>query len=172
MKTYTNTHDNGKDGRNFEVVLRYALTGKEEACHGLGKTDITIGVKGVTIEAKSGAGWLVYPCYESKEEAEALIEEGFKMSRATYVAYVPTFTGDPYEAIVLTQAAFLAVFSKHKKIRAKKSSSGLWGVALQSYVPTEKFKASVKTYEAILADLADNGMILEEFAEKYGLTLR
>lgn len=166
---YTNERDDGKNGRNFEVEFRLLLTGEEGASNPQGVADILV-KRGVVLECKTGCGWIVYPTYRTKEEAEALIESGFKMKKAMFVAYLPKFDGtNAADALVLTQAKFLAVFGKYRKLRVKKSSDGLWGIAIQSYIPTPTFKASAKVYESILADLFDNGEYYDTFAERMGL---
>lgn len=168
MGRYHNERDHGRKGRNMEEDGRLLFKQVDERCHPLGVADMVV-KRGVTVEFKTGCGWLVSPIYDSKEEVEEMLDD-FKMVKAMYVCYLPEYDGtNIYDAIVITQKKFLTVFRNHGKIRVKKGSNGLWGIAIQSYIPTPTFKASVKTYEAILQDLADNGMIIEEFAEKYGL---
>ena len=136
--TYTNTADCGRFGRNFEVDLRAYLKGIFERCHPMGTTDITV-KRGVTLECKTGCGWLVNPWTTDICEADDILANGFKMKRATYIAYLPQYTEntDISEVRFLTQAQFLAIFSDAGKVRVKRSSKGLYGLAIQSYIPTE-----------------------------------
>jgi hypothetical protein len=168
---YANEKDYGRNGRNFEVAFRSLLIGVEGACNPQGVADILV-KRGVTLECKTGCGWLISPTYASKEEAsEILAEGGFKMKRAMFVAYLPEFNGENAEdALILTQSKFMAIFAKYGKLRVKQSSSnGMWGITIQSYIPTEKFKASKKVYQAILIELFDNGEYYDTFAERMGL---
>lgn len=167
--TYTNTADTGRFGRNFEVDLRAYLKSVIERCHPMHTTDVTV-KRGVTLECKTGCGWLVSPFTADVTEADALLEDGFKMRRATYVAYLPQYSEDTdiSEVRFFTQAQFIGIFADHKKVRVKRGSNGLYGIALQSYIPTEKFKCSKAVYQSILSRL-DDGLTAEEFAEKFAL---
>lgn len=169
FNTYTNTADDGRFGRNFEVDLRAYLKGIFERCHHMDVTDISV-KRGVTLEVKSGCGWLVSPFTADITEADDLLANGFKMKRATYVAYLPQYNEDTdiSEVRFFTQAQFLQIFADFNKVRVKRSSAGLYGLAIQTYIPTEKFRASKKVYAEILARL-DMGMTAEEFVDKFGL---
>ena len=161
-----NTSDDGRFGRSFEVDFREILTGVSHRMHPLGIADITV-KRGVTVECKSGCGWLVSPEFDSAEEAMEYFVNSYKpMLKASHVAYLPKWTGDnTRDAIVLTQRKFLEILSRHNLIRTK-GKKGSYGVAIQSYIPTPTFRASQKRYDAFLEDLADNGEIVEEFAER------
>lgn len=169
LNTYTNTHDAGMNGRNFEVDLRAYLKSVIERVHPMHTADVIV-KRGVTLECKTGCGWLVSPFTPDIMEADALLAEGFKMRRATYVAYLPQYTEntDISEVRFFTQAQFLAIFNDNKKVRVKRSSAGLYGLAIQSYIPTEKFKCSKAVYHNILERL-ENGLTAEEFVEKFAL---
>lgn len=171
LNTYTNTKDTGMNGRNFEVDLRAYLKGIFERCHHMDVTDISI-KRGVTLEVKSGCGWLVSPFTSDVCEAYDLLDNGFKMRRATYIAYLPQYSEvtDISEVRFFTQAQFLRIFSDFNKVRVKRSSAGQYGLALQSYIPTPTFRASKKVYQAIL-DRLDEGMTAEEFVDKFGLAV-
>ena len=170
LNTYTNLNDTGMNGRNFEVDLRaYLMHIYDGFCHHMDVTDIAV-KRGVALEVKSGCGWLVSPFTTDITEADDLLLNGFKMKRATYIAYLPQYNADTdiSEVRFFTQAQFLRIFADYNKIRVKRSSSGLYGLAIQTYIPTEKFKASKKVYAEILARL-DEGLTAEEFVEKFGL---
>lgn len=169
---YTNTNDNGMNGRNFEVDLRMVLTGIDQRMHPGKVADIFV-KRGVTLECKTGCGWLVSPKWDTKEEAEAVLLAGqWKMQKAMFVAYLPTYGewDSPEDAFILTQKKFVEIFVRHGKVRVKQSSAnGKWGLTIQSYIPTEKFKASRKVYEAIIADLMDGSETVEDFKNRMGL---
>lgn len=169
FNTYTNTADDGRFGRNFEVDLRAYLKGIFERCHHMDVTDISV-KRGVTLEVKSGCGWLVSPFTADITEADDLLANGFKMKRATYIAYLPQYSEntDISEVRFFTQAQFLRIFTDFNKVRVKRSSTGLYGLAIQTYIPTEKFRASKKVYAEILSRL-DMGMTAEEFVDRFGL---
>jgi hypothetical protein len=166
---YTNEKDNGRNGRNFEVDFRLLITEKAEACHRQGVADIVVKM-GVTLECKTAQPQLTAPIYNSKEEAENAIANGFKMSKAMFVAYLPTYNGNnAEEAIIVSQKTFIEIFRKHGKLRAKRHSNGKWCIAIQQYIPTPTFKASQKTYDAIITDLFNNGEYYDTFMERMGL---
>lgn len=167
--TYTNTADDGRFGRNFEVDLRAYLTALLTRMHPMNTTDVVV-KRGVTLECKTGCGWLVNPWTDDILEADDVLANGFKMRRATYVAYVPQYDENTCLADVrfLTQAQFLTIFADAGKVRVKRGSNGQYGIAIQSYIPTPTFKASKAKYQAIL-DRLNDGLTAEEFVEKFAL---
>lgn len=167
--TYTNTADAGRFGRNFEVDLRAYLKGIFERCHHMDATDISV-KRGVALECKTGCGWLVNPWTDDVCEADDVLANGFKMARATYIAYLPKYdeTTSIEDVRFLTQAQFLSIFADAGKLRVKRGSNGLYGIAIQSYIPTEKFKCSKAVYQTILNRL-DMGLTADEFVDKFGL---
>ena len=173
---YENRNDFGRDGRNYELMVRYALGMvadlSSEKMHGHGKADVNV-KHGVTLECKTGCGWLVSPVFDTPYEAQAVLDSGeFKMLKAMFVAYLPQYNGSNLaDTRVLTQKKFLAILAKHGKLRIKKSSAnGKWGITIQSYIPTPTFKASQAVYASILHDLDTEGETLEQFANRMGLT--
>lgn len=177
LNTYTNTKDTGMNGRNFEVDLRaylYSVIGRmavdsDNRFHHMDLADLIL-KRGVTLEAKTGCGWLVSPFTADIREADALLANGFKMKKATYVAYLPQYNEntDISEVRFFTQAQFLRIFSDNGKVRVKRSSDKRYGLAIQTYIPTPTFRASKKVYANILAEL-DGGMTAEEFFERIGV---
>ena len=165
-KYISNTADDGRFGRSFEVDFREILTGAIERCHPLGVADVSV-KRGVTVETKTGCGWLVNPTFDTPEEAWHFFENTYKpMLKASHVAYLPKWTGEnTRDCIILTQKKFLAVLERNKLIRAK-GNKGYFGICIQSYIPTPTFKASVSRYESFLEDLSNTGEIIEEFAER------
>lgn len=164
---YNNSTSDGACGMNFEQFVRYYLTGVSEGMHPGNVTDVVI--NGQTLECTSGAGPLCTANMTEKEARAAI--EGFKMKRARYIAYVPTWKHTTIEECmqhlddvrVYSQKTFLDIMKKHGKLRAKKASNGFYCVAIQNYIPTPKFRASKKVYASILHDLATKGESLQEY---------
>lgn len=155
----------GARGSVLEIMLRAYLTGEVSPMSRAGLTDIVF-KQGVTIEAKSGAGYLVNPVFDSKEEALAFFEQAYApMRRAMFVAYAPKFFGTLENVRILSQKKFLDIWRQYGLIRAKQSR-GLWGVSIQNWIPTKSFKPSLKKVEAIEAAL-QSGMTVAEFKNRY-----
>ena len=174
---YKNTNDPGRLGRNYECTVRFVLglldteSTETEKMHGQGKADCIV-KKGVTLECKSGCGWLVSPIYDTPYQAQKALDNGdIKMLRAMFVAYIPCYDGtNLHETRIMTQKAFINIFSRFGKLRIKKSSAnGKYGITIQSYIPTPTFKASQAVYQGILQALDEEGMTIEQFAIKMGL---
>ena len=164
-KYLSNKGYSGARGSVLEIMLRAFLTGKVAAMSRAGLCDIAF-KRGVTIEAKSGAGYLVNPTFDSKEDALAFFEEAYQpMSKAMFVAYCPKFTGTLEDVRIHTQKTFLGILNQYNLIRPKKSR-GLWGIAIQNWIPTKSFKPSLKKVEAVKAAL-DSGMTVAEFKARY-----
>lgn len=174
VKAYlSNEKDKGGKGRAVEVITRVILNVAVERCHPLGVADISKKCKGA-VEVKTACGWLVNPCYDSKEEAQEEIANGLPNFRhARYVAYAPeVFLSEgmsPEEAIlavyasmrVYTKKEFLSCVKDAGLFVAKKSSAGLWGVAIQT------FKNSMKREALWFSLLENHGENLLDFAEKW-----
>lgn len=168
-----NGKDSGSIGRTTEVIVRAVLNATAERVHPMGVGDITKKNKG-TVEVKTGCGWLTSPIFSSKIEALQEIENflpNFRRSR--YVAYAPNvfihsgMTVEQMISVVLssvrvyTHKEFLTVIDGAGLFVAKRSSMGLWGVAIQ------QFKNSMKREALFYSLLESNGMSLPEFAEKW-----
>lgn len=166
-KYLSNGADDGRFGRSFEVEFRKKLTGAVERVHPLGVADVLV-KSGVTIECKTGCGWLVNAEFETAEDAMKYFENSYKpMIKASHVAYLPKWTGSNTEdAIILTQRKFLKILEAHNLIRSKKSTQGLYGISIQSYIPTPTFKASQAVYDNIVESLKTKGETIEEFANR------
>lgn len=162
---YTIANGHGFCGDNLELVVRFLVNGKLESVHPSKVADIQAS-KRVTIECKSGCGWLVKPAY-NQYEALAILENGFSMDNAKYIAYVPKF--EKVENIgdvrVMTQAQFLEILRSHGKLRIKKGSNGLYGIAIQQYIPTPNFRASKAVYANILDDFNTHGKTLKKWMQ-------
>ena len=134
----------GKDGAIAEVAIRERLTGQVKGLASNKMADIVI-KSGVTVEVKTGQGWIVPPQFESEGEAWAFYHgkaTRYKMARASHVVYIPVVTDKAIaSARIIKQADFMRLLECLNLVRVKKSR-GLYGIAIQQYLPTEKFKPS------------------------------
>lgn len=138
-----NSSDVGGAGRGWEVRVREYLTGRIERCHAQGQTDVTVNRR--AIEVKTRAGWLINPCFDTKEAAEQYIRTANRpMIGAQYVIYSPETAdsnGNPLNVAsacyVLTQKAFLRAAEEAGVIQYKQRNR-LWGVAIAQYYQSVK----------------------------------
>lgn len=145
IEYYVSKNDfDGKDGAIAEVAIRERLTGKIAKMSPNKITDIVV-KSGVTVEVKTGQGWIIPPQFESENEAWAFYHgkaTRYKMARASHVVYIPVVTKESImKAKVIKQADFMRLLESLNLVRVKKSR-GLYGIAIQQYLPTEKFKPS------------------------------
>ena len=139
----SNSADVGGAGRGWEVRVRAYLTGNVERCHAQGQTDIAASRR--SIEVKTRAGWLVNPCFNSKETAEEYMRTTSRpMVGAQYVVYAPETqdaSGQPLDVAsacyVLTQRQFLRAAEEAGVIQYKQRN-GLWGVAIAQFYQSQK----------------------------------
>lgn len=139
----TNSADVGGAGRGWEVRVRAYLTGNVERCHAQGQTDVTASRR--SIEVKTRAGWLVNPCFDSKEAAERYMQSTSRpMVGAQYVIYAPETQdeqGKPLDVAsacyVLTQRQFLRA-AKEADVIQYKQRNGLWGIAIAQFYQSQK----------------------------------
>lgn len=138
-----NAADVGGAGRGWEVRVREYLTGKVERCHAQGQTDITAARR--AIEVKTRAGWLINPCFDSKETAEEYMRTTSRpMVGAQYVIYAPETQdaqGRPLDVVsacyVLTQKQFLRA-AEEAGVLQYKQRAGLWGIAIAQFYQSQK----------------------------------
>lgn len=139
----SNSADVGGAGRGWEVRVRAFLTGRVERCHAQGQTDVTASRR--SIEVKTRAGWLVNPCFDSKEAAEQYLRTTSRpMTGAQYIIYAPDTqdaNGQPLDVAnacyVLTQKAFLRAAQEAGVIQFK-CRNNLWGIAISQYYQSKK----------------------------------
>lgn len=164
---YSKSISTGRNGDNTENCVQWSVNGTLSRRRPEGCTDVVVKA-GVTLEVKTGCGWLVNPWTDSKDEAQEAIDNGLKMRRAAFVAYLPRYEGPEslYEMTVNTQRNFLEILARYNLIRVKKGSNGLYGVAIQSYIPSPSFKASVTRYNAVLDGLSAAGETLDDFIRR------
>lgn len=175
-KLYTNNNDNGKDGRNAEIALREAVAealGASiliKAIKSANKSDLKIKTaKGaiLSIECKTGCGWLTPPTF-TEDEAKELLSNLQALKKAIahtrYIAYAPTAQED---MLVMPKATFIDICANFGILRVKRHSSGNgYGVTIQSYIPTPTFRASKERYQAIVDALFDNGEYIDCFLDR------
>lgn len=166
LARYSAITDCGKDGKRADVAVRYAVTGKIERCHSAGDVDCVV-KRGVTVEIKTGCGELEPFGYDTKEEAIEAMEAGRFLLGCTHVAYLPRFTGDNVDSVlVLPRKRFISLLQKYNLIRVKQATCGTWKVTIQSYLPTPTFHASKDRAVMFLEDLETYGLYLDCFCEK------
>lgn len=176
IKHYTNANDNGNNGRNAELNLRGQvadLLGKSirvDRIKSARRADLKVKTakgKIMTVESKTGCGWVTNPNY-TQEQAQDLLQDLQMLKKAIahtmYIAYAPTAND---EMLIMPKARFIEICAKHNILRVKKHSSGCgYGVTIQSYIPTPTFKASPVRYQAILDDLFNTGDYIDCWIEQ------
>ena len=138
-----NASDVGGAGRGWEVRVREYLTGRIERCHAQGQTDIAASRR--SIEVKTRAGWLVNPCFNSREAAQEYMASTQRpMAGAQYVIYSPETCdadGNPLDVAsacyVMTQKQFLRA-AQEAGVLQYKQRAGLWGIAIAQYYQSVK----------------------------------
>lgn len=168
---FRNPADTGSKGKAFESLVRNELRNELSMCRPAGKTDIVV-KRGIALESKTGCGWIVSPIlsegigYATQADAQAAIDSmNFHVCRATHFVY--SCDGTLENARVFSQKQFLSIWAEHGKLRTKyHRDSGLWGITIQTWIPTETWKGSKKVYASILSSLSE-GLTLAEYAERY-----
>ena len=138
-----NASDVGGAGRGWEVRVRAYLTDKIERCHAQGQTDVTASRR--SIEVKTRAGWLINPCFDSKESAQKYMTSTKRpMTGAQYIIYAPETSdadGNPLDVAsacyVMTQRQFLRAAEEAGVIQYK-CRRGLYGVAICQFYQSQK----------------------------------
>lgn len=165
--------DDGAAGKTAESIVNKALKGRLDVVHPDYMSDVQF--NHFTIEVKTGAGWLMSPIYDTKEDAiDALRAAGNRMIRSQFVAYADKFDRRHPETLLQT----VRILSSRKFCQYLIDSNGLvikqkspasanhndgaryYGVAIQS---NRKCKFWCGLY-----DLLDNdGMTIDQFIDKY-----
>lgn len=171
-KEYTDSKGGG--ARQVECFGRYRTTGIIERVHPLGVADVTI-KGGMTLEIKTGHGWLIEPMFETLESLNAYLDERRNiLLRASHIAYLPhrATKGEDFDDCLFFPAMQLVkILGEFDKLACKQDRDR-WGVAIKPWI-TEGYaqKSSAKQEAKIREALEDAGLILEEFAEKHGIEL-
>ena len=164
----------GNASRQVECFMRYRLTGKIERVHPLGVADVIV-KKGVTLEIKTGHGWLIEPSFESLEDLESFIDDRKNpLIKASHIAYLPHRAKDGTDCddcLFFTAGQLMMILGSFGKLILKESR-GFWGIAMKPWI-TEGYvqKSSSKVERQIREQLEEQGLMLEEFAEKHGISL-
>lgn len=143
MAYENNSADVGGAGRGWEVRVRAYLTGNVERCHAQGQTDVKTARR--SIEVKTRAGWLVNPCFDSREAAQKYMTNTQRpITGAQYIIYAPETSdanGNALDVVnacyVLTQKAFLRA-AVEAGVLQYKCRHNLWGVAIAQYYQSNK----------------------------------
>lgn len=170
-----NTMNDGYNGIQTEVATRKAVAeyvgtaivagSRKSARH----ADLKVKTASnaiLTIEVKTGCGWLVNPTLEQAQAVELLEDlQALKkaIAHSKYFAYAPTAQD---EVLIMPKGKFVDILAQYGILRAKKGSNGAYGVAIQSYIPTPTFRASKERYRAILDTLFDNGEYIDCFLDR------
>lgn len=162
---HNGANDDGIVGKRSDVLVRYILTGKLEYCHRAGNSDVK--GRGFAVEVKQAQGWLVNPCYSSKEEAQAALEK-FNRLPAQFVAYAwktdGTISGALADFRIVSSTAFVKFLKSINKIVVKRGSTASgngakWGFAVQSFHGSAKALAKLEQF------LSNGWTLLEHSAE-------
>ena len=168
-----NRRDCGAAGKTAESIINQALKGQLEVVHPDYMSDVQF--KHFTLEVKTGAGWLLSPVYDTKEDAiNALQKIGNRMIRSQFIAYADIFDRRNPETLLKT----VRIISSRKFCQYLIDSNGLvikqkspasanhndgaryYGVAIQS---NRKCKFWTGLYDMLDSD----GMTIEQFIDKY-----
>lgn len=147
MTTYTNTKDNGKNGKNFEVAVRMAITPKTTAtyCKAMRLTDHRIKVNGkfANIEIKSGAGTLDYNATNTDIPATEQIDN--LLPNTAYIIYTPEWDGEDAleNAWVFTRTAFLNFLKGYAGMVKYTRKGNATAINIQTFTNSKKRLAYV-----------------------------
>lgn len=165
--------DDGAAGKTAESIVNKALKGRLEVVHPDYMSDVQF--KHFTIEVKTGAGWLMSPVYDTKEDAiDALRAAGNRMVRSQFIAYADKFDRRHPETLlktvrILSSRKFcqylidsngLVIKQKSKASANYNDGARYYGVAIQS---NRKCKFWCGLYDLLDSD----GMTIDQFIDKY-----
>lgn len=144
-KTYTHAQDNGKNGKNFEVAVRMAITPRTTVryCKNATKVDhfIKLNGKRANIEVKTGAGTLDYNHNGELDTAIPATDHiNGLLADTDFVVYAPTWEGDDVleNAWVFTRQAFLDMLNGYKgMVRYTKKTNGTC-INIQTFTNSKK----------------------------------
>lgn len=165
--------DDGAAGKTAESIVNKALKGRLEVVHPDYMSDVQF--KHFTIEVKTGAGWLMSPVYDTKEDAlNALRAAGNRIIGSQFIAYADKFDRRRPETLLQT----VRILSSRKFCQYLIDSNGLvikqkspasanhndgaryYGVAIQS---NRKCKFWGGLYDLLDSD----GLTIDQFIDKY-----
>ena len=165
--------DDGAAGKTAESIVNKALKGRLEVVHPDYMSDVQF--KHFTVEVKTGAGWLMSPVYDTKEDAvDAFRAVGNRMVKSQFIAYADKFDRRHPETLlqtvrILSSRKFcqylldnngLVIKQKSKASANYNDGARYYGIAIQS-------NRNCKFWSGLYDLLENDGMTLEQFAEKY-----
>lgn len=164
----------GNPARLVECYGRRRIQGIWEYVHPMDKPDIVV-KQGVTLEVKTGHGWLIEPSFKTQEAlANYLDERRNPLIKASHIAYLPyrAVQGTDFDdCLFFTAGQLLTILGKREKLELKECR-GYWGIAMKPWIACGYAqKSSAKGDAEIRAELNEVGLILEEFADKFNLSL-
>lgn len=146
-------YDDGLNGKNFEVNIRYALQGAL-----LRKTTVTANdgrgydIKrkdGTRLEVKSGCGVLAYQVYSNDDYTSTTelpeIDCNELLTKCDYVVYAPNVEelASVYEAAVFTRDQFIEMLVQARSLRYKLNSAATYyDITIQTF-KTSKVKMGI-----------------------------
>lgn len=165
--------DDGAAGKTAESIINNALKGRLEVVHPDYISDVQF--KHFTIEVKTGAGWLMSPVYDTKEDAlSALQTVGNRMVRSQFVAYADKFDRRNPESLLQTVRIIssrrfcqflldnngLVIKQKSKASANYNDGARYYGVAIQS-------NRNCKFWGGLYDLLDSDGLTIDQFIDKY-----
>lgn len=165
--------DDGAAGKTAESIVNRALKGRLEVVHPDYMSDVQF--PHFTIEVKTGAGWLMSPVYDTKEDAiNALRAAGNRMVRSQFIAYADKFDRRHPETLlktvrILSSRKFcqylidsngLVIKQKSKASANYNDGARYYGIAIQS---NRKCKFWGGLYDLLDSD----GLTIDQFIDKY-----
>lgn len=165
--------DDGAAGKTAESIINRALKGRLEVVHPDYMSDVQF--KHFTVEVKTGAGWLMSPVYDTKEDAlSALQTVGNRMIRSQFVAYADKFDRRNPESLLQTVRIIssrrfcqflldnngLVIKQKSKASANYNDGARYYGIAIQS-------NRGCKFWGGLYDLLDSDGMTIDQFIDKY-----
>lgn len=168
-----NRYDCGAAGKTAESIVNQALKGQLEVVHPDYISDVQF--NHFTIEVKTGAGWLLSPIYDTKEDAINAIQKiGNRMIKSQFIAYADVFDRRKPETLlktirIISSRKFCQFLIDNNGVVIKQkspasanhnNSARYYGIAIQS-------NRKCKFWSGLYDMLDSDGMTIEQFAEKY-----
>lgn len=165
VRDYTMTDRKGGNGRNAEVDLRDYITGKLEACHLDGDSDIIVRA-GVTMEVKTAGGTLDYGVRYGGDFAMAqeMLEAGDFRIGSMFIAYAESYenSGDIPNFRIMTQKRWIECALRHGMLYVEADSRHGYNIRVRNPKTCSKKKKA-----AWIAEREAQGMTPDEFIERY-----
>ena len=165
--------DDGAAGKTAESIINQALKGLLEVVHPDYMSDVQF--KHFTIEVKTGAGWLMSPVYDTKEEAaDALRAVGNRMVRSQFIAYADKFDRRHPETLlqtvrILSSRRFCQFLLDNNGlvIKQKSKASANYNVGARYYGVAIQSNRNCKFWGGLYDLLDSDGLTIDQFIDKY-----